>query len=67
MRVKVLPMGDDEQIVTLEEGASVRDALEQAGLPQSGIQCTVNGRNASLAEVLGDRQTVTVATKSAGG
>jgi len=65
--VKVVRMGEGSQVVELDEGASVMDALVEANLPTSGVTCNVNGRNASTAERLSDRQTLVVSTKVAGG
>ena len=67
IQVKVLVLGGDRKIVQLPEGATVADALREAGIGASGMTCAVNGENAQLSQVLRDRQTVTVSNKVAGG
>lgn len=68
MIVRVMRLGSpDKQHIQLPEGATVSDALSQAHISSQGITVTVNGVTAELSQILGNKQTVMVATKVAGG
>lgn len=68
MIVRVMRLGSpDRNPIELPDGATVADALRQAGISSQGITVTVNGATAELSQILGHKQTVMVATKVAGG
>ena len=68
MIVRVMRLGSpDRNPIELPDGATVNDALRQAGISSQGITVTVNGAPVELSQILGHKQTVMVATKVAGG
>jgi sulfur carrier protein ThiS len=67
MKVKVLVLGGEREIVEVPEGATVAEALRAANVSSAGVTCAVNGENAQLNHTLRDRQTITISNKVAGG
>lgn len=68
MIVRVMKLGNPErQTIELPEGSTVADALNEANVSSDGVTVTVNGANAELSQLLGNKQTILVATKVAGG
>ena len=65
--VKVARLGNTVQEVALNEGASVQDALNAAGLTVDGEDVRVNSSNASLNDEVTDGDIVTLVPKVKGG
>lgn len=64
IEVKVVQIGQEPQVVRLEEGANVNKALEAAGLkPGKELQIKVNGRKANGETVLKQGDIVVLVTK----
>jgi molybdopterin converting factor small subunit len=65
---KFLPPGQKAVALTMNDGATVRDALEQLGIPDRSVhQAMVNGAQQSRDHPLRDGDTVSVFPPVAGG
>lgn len=67
MLVRVVMIGGNKQSVEVPSGATVSDALREAGMPVAGITWAISGDIVGLDHRLNDRDTITGTTKMAGG
>jgi len=68
IQVKVVVLGNEEKSVELDEGATVRAALDAAEIDVDGAKSIrLGGKTVSLDQPLQDDEIVTVVPKIAGG
>lgn len=67
MLVRVVMIGGNKQSVEVPSGATVSDALREAGMAVSGVTWAIGGDIVGLDHRLSDRDTLTGTTKMAGG
>lgn len=67
MRITILVQGRDAVALTVDEGATVQDALRQAGINSAGMRWEIDGKTVALTERLQYGAQLTGATKVQGG
>jgi len=67
MRIKLLRLGHSARRLDLEDGATVRTAIEEAGIEVAGHSISVNGLGAGTDTSLADQDVLVISPKVQGG
>ena len=62
IEVTILPIGGEKKVVGLDEGASVEDAIEAAGLDPEGAEARINGDVVDLDDEVNDKEIIVLLT-----
>ena len=67
MRIRILALGQRAETLNLDDGTSVRDALDKAEIDLAGKSISVNGVGCDLATTVQDGDVIVASPKVAGG